>query len=397
MSELIESFPMCQCGCGLQVTKKENRFISGHNTRGTKKSEETRKKMSISQKRIHKHQNHKGQKNPNWRGGKSQLITKFCQNCGNEYQCSPYNAKSSKYCSRKCKNLAQKRQPSWAKGLTSNPTKSNYDPRIVVGLKGKANPMYGRKVILSAKARARISIANSGSKNGMWVDFEDRICECGKTFNVKKTSKQKYCSKICTCKARGVLEPYLKTHTMNEAFRKATSLRMKRHNPMKNPKISAKVSKILREKYQHELHPNKGNKRPDQSKRWKKNNPMWKCENVIKSIKRQKRRPNKLEIKFTKFLEENDLPFNYTGDGKFFVTVSGKPNKVVRNPDFTYKDVTKKKIVIEVGCKFWHPKNNVDDMLSQYKRVNWTALYFSQKEFYNNPKKIKETILNALG
>lgn len=381
MSELVESLPICQCGCGFQVTKKENKFISGHNTRGTKKSQKTRERMSKAQKKRFQDpkQHHTGSYNPNWKGGISS-VTKVCECCGINYQSHLFG--KSKYCSRKCQGLSQRGKKSWAKGLTSDPTKPNYDPRISKGLSGKNNPMYGRTGNLNPskrpEVRAKISIANSGSKNGMWVSFEERICVfCNETFSIKKNSKRKYCSKVCS--------------------RKATKIRMKINNPMKNPITVQKQNRALKKRWERHEHPNKGKRRPDQSRRWKRNNPVWKPGNLIKAIEGQKRKPNKLEKKFIKFLKENTLPFNYTGDGKFFITVTGKPNKIVRNPDFVYEDVTKKQILIEIGCEYRHPKDSVNAMLTQYQKVGWKALYFSQKEFYNSPEKIKEIILNALG
>ena len=40
-----KSKKLCECGCGKEVTKEGNRFISGHNSKGKTHSEETRKKI----------------------------------------------------------------------------------------------------------------------------------------------------------------------------------------------------------------------------------------------------------------------------------------------------------------------------------------------------------------
>jgi len=56
--------PLCNCGCGNEVTKIKNRYIKGHTNRGKKFSIETRKKISKS--RIGRF---KGIYNPNWKGG----------------------------------------------------------------------------------------------------------------------------------------------------------------------------------------------------------------------------------------------------------------------------------------------------------------------------------------
>jgi len=40
-----EQLPFCKCGCGQKVTKSNNKYIWGHNTKGQIASEETRKKL----------------------------------------------------------------------------------------------------------------------------------------------------------------------------------------------------------------------------------------------------------------------------------------------------------------------------------------------------------------
>jgi hypothetical protein len=39
---------LCECGCGIEVKKQENRFLQGHNTKGTQFSQEHKKKISSS-------------------------------------------------------------------------------------------------------------------------------------------------------------------------------------------------------------------------------------------------------------------------------------------------------------------------------------------------------------
>lgn len=60
------------------------------------------------------------------------------------------------------------------------------------------------------------------------------------------------------------------------------SNRMKLNNPMFNKDIRDRVAKTLKEKYKHEVHPNKGRKRPDLTLSNLKNNPMKNKEAVEK-------------------------------------------------------------------------------------------------------------------
>ena len=45
---MIDKMPLCNCGCGNEVTKIKNRYIKGHTNKGKKFSIETRRKMSKS-------------------------------------------------------------------------------------------------------------------------------------------------------------------------------------------------------------------------------------------------------------------------------------------------------------------------------------------------------------
>jgi hypothetical protein len=43
-----KNLPLCECGCGLRVTKPGNRFISGHNSKGREFSEDHKTKITKS-------------------------------------------------------------------------------------------------------------------------------------------------------------------------------------------------------------------------------------------------------------------------------------------------------------------------------------------------------------
>lgn len=417
---LIECTRVCACGCNKEVTQN-HRFVTGHNTKGQIRSNETRQRMSIAQKRVQRH--NYGVHNANWRGGRCQLVIKVCQQCGSDYQSTRSSA--SKFCSVACYNNAQKGCASWAKHLTSDSTKPNYDPRIGKGLFGKDNPMYGKTGNLNPATRLdvrkKISAANSGSKNGMWVDIETRKCSvCKNDFSVKATSKQLYCSSTCKHQTDVAMSAFARfwaaietkshicahrksaSHSMSAFARLVLSERMKKHNPMKNPDT---VKKVAATRIKHGTNAGDSLRRFWQTQRdtmierlrqrMTHNNPMFDIDTRVRSLSAQSRhaRPNKFERAFQDFLASHKLPFKYTGDRTFCITCSSKR---VRNPDFihTTKGV---KLLIEIGSDWTHPSHTIEAMKHEYQLAGWTCLYFYDHYFYTSSSSILEEIRTALG
>lgn len=74
--------PLCACGCGLPVTRKFggnwHKFVHGHNFVGMQHTDEARVKMSkaAQEQSIERSQRIRGEKNPNFKHGKTNEINK---------------------------------------------------------------------------------------------------------------------------------------------------------------------------------------------------------------------------------------------------------------------------------------------------------------------------------
>lgn len=87
-------------------------------------------------------------------------------------------------------------------------------------------------------------------------------------------------------------------------------------------------------------------------------------------------RPSKPELILLKIIKENNLPFNYVGDGK--ICIGGF------NPDFINED---KKIIIELNGEYWHnlPENIEKDArkYEEYKKQGYKFIIISDSELKN--------------
>lgn len=114
-----------------------------------------------------------------------EIITKFCENCGNEFQTNKTKrGVSRRFCTRKCSahvlgknNTGRPRTAEWKKMMSlrnsgeNNPfynRKHSEDSKSSIGIKnsGKYDDKFGQEK--SRKIRAKISDATSGDKNGFY-------------------------------------------------------------------------------------------------------------------------------------------------------------------------------------------------------------------------------------
>lgn len=136
---------------------------------------------------------------------------------------------------------------------------------------------------------------------------------------------------------------------------------------MNDPKIVEKASNSLRE-------------------RWKDK------EFKMKMLENHRRRPNNLELNFLEFCKNNNFPFKYVGDGKFWIY--GEVSKKGRNPDFINTELKK---VILVGAKYWHSNEEEEKLeMMDYLARGFKVLHIWEDDFTNNLSLVKLQVENFL-
>lgn len=130
--------------------------------------------------------------------------------------------------------------------------------------------------------------------------------------------------------------------------------------------------------------PSKGIKRGPNKKRFSEKTKIRKSEVAkrnwkdpifaSKMIRSWKRKPNKLEIEFEKFLNElQPGEWKYVGDGQLII--NGKC------PDFV--NVNGKKQIIELFGDYWHKGQNPEDRIKIFEPFGYKTLVIWEKEFKN--------------
>jgi very-short-patch-repair endonuclease len=116
-------------------------------------------------------------------------------------------------------------------------------------------------------------------------------------------------------------------------------------------------------------------------KRWK--NPEYRDAQVKRWAKGIEMKPNKLELKFDKFLQTN-FPgeWKYVGDGQIWI--AGK------NPDFI--NVNGKKALIELFGNYFHKPVDEEVRKSHFKQFGFDTIVIWENEFLLNPDKVRQTV-----
>lgn len=90
-------------------------------------------------------------------------------------------------------------------------------------------------------------------------------------------------------------------------------------------------------------------------------------ENQIELIvKGLMKRPTSLERQMIKIIKKHNLPFKYVGDGSFLIGF--------RNPDFV--NIDGEKICIEVANIYHHPENYPKKRIKHFKKWGWKCIVF---------------------
>ncbi len=112
-------------------------------------------------------------------------------------------------------------------------------------------------------------------------------------------------------------------------------------------------------------------------------------------VKSTKIKPNKLEKKMIKIMNDNFFPFIFVGDGNFWIR--GKTNSF--NPDFLHKNKKEKKI-IEVFGNYGHNKKNHKKRdkkrIKTYQDKGFSVLVIWEDQIRESKKKVSRSINNFL-
>lgn len=221
-------------------------------------------------------------------------------------------------------------------------------------------------------------------------------CEiCGGTYKQIVPNHLKYKHRITYKKYK---EQYPNTCLMS---RKTREKRFKANRgSTRSLATRNKLSILAFERYRRGWkNPLKGKKIPSNSRRLKKDNPMWNPEtarktantlsrkirsgeiSLIPALEGQERKPTRPESFLTELLKKYELPFKYTGDGGFFIGH--------KNPDFV--NVNGKNQVIELYGDYWHRNDNPQDKITAYKKNGYDCLVIWEHEL-KDELSIVETI-----
>jgi len=113
---------------------------------------------------------------------------------------------------------------------------------------------------------------------------------------------------------------------------------------------------------------------------------LWKNESFAKKMfKAFQLKPTLPEIQIQQIIKLNNLPFNYTGNGKIWINGF--------NPDFLSKNP---KQIIEVNGECWHRNKNREIRKKRaYNSLGYKLLIIWSKEL-ENPQRVTEKIINFI-
>ena len=112
-------------------------------------------------------------------------------------------------------------------------------------------------------------------------------------------------------------------------------------------------------------------------------NPIWIEKHMSIIIPRLKRRPTSYEKKISELCIEYNLPFIYSGDGRFLIGY--------KNPDFKHKYLS---ILIEVYNNYHHPKNYEEIRGEHFAKYGYKTIFINEEEVTD--KNWEEICLNKI-
>jgi hypothetical protein len=114
---------------------------------------------------------------------------------------------------------------------------------------------------------------------------------------------------------------------------------------------------------------------------------LWESESYRKKVLSSLlRKPSSLELRFMELCKKYNLPFIYTGDGRFWI---GRVN-----PDFIH--VNGGRFCVELANHFWHSDNYEQERKEYLAQYGWKCLVVWEETDMNDEKKLVEKITNFL-
>jgi endogenous inhibitor of DNA gyrase (YacG/DUF329 family)/very-short-patch-repair endonuclease len=370
-----------------------------------------------------------------------QKIELVCPQCGKHFFVNPCEIKRGRrFCSKKCSNLYKnlnynptknplireklikrlkeyyKTHQVWNKGLTKET--DIRVKKISEKLKGRVKSIEERENI--SKARKKYFETHKNWNEGRTIKKIVKCKQCGKEFLAYPSEDRKFCSKSCATTYRDLTSnpswkggkltkickfcgKEFKTYDKEGKFC-SRSCAMKYRNSINKPSLNLEVRRKISETRKRLLRegkismPWKGKPRSKEQmeKLRLKLKLLWQNkeyrERIIRNtLKAMFKRPTKLEQKFIKFFNENNLPFKYVGDGSFLIGY--------KNPDFI--ETNGRKICIEVSDEKFRiniPKETKEEYeqkrIKHFAKYGWKCLVLWEDELNNKNEIIQK--INSL-
>jgi len=280
-----------------------------------------------------------------WKHKELVKIKKICEVCGAVYFVSRKGAKTSRFCSVKCR----------AKGT--------------MGIRGTFKCDICGKVFETQAAL--------NSHRGLVHLNKDKkyICPiCGEIFS-KPASVGGHVTSVhkrihSTTKwrnsiLRGKNHPFYGKHHTKEAIEKNRQKHLGKRNPnygkSRPPEVREKIRKSNIKAY----------KKPEVWKNW---------------LRGTSRRPTTPERRLIEIIEKHKYPLTYVGNGKF--------NVENMCPDFVH--LCEKKVV-EVFGNYWHDISEAEERVENFRKYGYQCLIIWENEIYDNEEKVIKNLEAFLG
>ena len=248
-----------------------------------------------------------------------------------------------------------------------------------------------------------------GPDHPRWVSRIERPCSvCGVTFIVMETSVKRFCSPRCQhIFQRGPNHPMFgRRYSLDErrTISRLTAQAMKRvpraalqtnlggrlGNPMARPEVRERVTAAAKKtrstpEYRASVsgrnnafygHHHTTNTRQviskKQKERYRDHPELRRLASLAgaKGFAHRGHRPTNIEARVNRVIEGFNLPFRYTGDGRFQIGS--------HNPDFT--DCNGAKALIEVAGDYWHTPTSMGQRIEGYSEYGFRTLVLWERD-----------------